>query len=385
MEEDFLEVEIPKDMEDQILKCSHCGFCRVLCPTFEFTKNESYNTRGRVMIAKALFSGEIEPTNSILQRIYSCSLCKICDLTCPAKVDLNKILKYFRVVLSEKGLGPLEEQKQLTNTILENGNAYAKPIEYSSSPIFHEISDLTKEDSDTLFYMGCMQSNYYPEIAKLEVKLLSKFEDFNMLKKSDHCCAGYVNLLGMPKEFEDMKSENEKLFESVGIKRIITACPTCYSTFKDNYSGFETIHSLEIFKDAIDNKRFEINNRLNATVTYHDPCHIGRYANIYDAPRIILENLPGIRFIELDRSKERSRCCGGVIRLPFFEFRDKMSEATLQEAIDIGAEYLVTACPQCFYNFSTIAVGYDIKVIDINELLGYYTGIVESIPLYALD
>jgi Fe-S oxidoreductase len=163
------------------------------------------------------------------------------------------------------------------------------------------------------------------------------------------------------------------------VKKIIVSSPHCYHTFKNEYPefrvNFEIIHITQFLSRLIEEGKLEISKGFEKKITYHDPCYLGRHNNIYDEPRDILKKVPGINFAELPESYEDSRCCGGGGGRIWMETPkgQRFCDIRVDQAIDLGAEILVTACPYCIANFEDSRLTLDaeekIKIMDITEII----------------
>jgi Fe-S oxidoreductase len=156
---------------------------------------------------------------------------------------------------------------------------------------------------------------------------------------------------------------------------MVTTSPHCYHTFKNRYgdTGLEVQHYTEFLVELIDSGRLQFGRRVERTVTYHDPCFLGRENQIYDEPRKLLESIPGINFKELDRSRERSLCCeGGGGRMWIDIPGEKLAERRVRDAVEVEAEVIATACPFCLSTLedAILTSGYEgaIEALDIVEL-----------------
>jgi Fe-S oxidoreductase len=168
------------------------------------------------------------------------------------------------------------------------------------------------------------------------------------------------------------------MFLKAGVSKILTFSPHCLNSFEKNYEGLKEIakvHSTELLDELIQKGSIKPVNSLDLKVTYHDPCYLGRHSGMYDAPRRVLEAIPGIALVEMQNNRERSFCCGGGSGGPWKDKvgKESLGEIRIREAIGTGAEVIATACPYCIYtlneSIAKLGVGNQIKVQDIAELL----------------
>ena len=179
--------------------------------------------------------------------------------------------------------------------------------------------------------------------------------------------------------FKRLARENIKTFIDNGVKKILVSSPHCYHTFKNEYPefmvNFEVVHISRYVFDLIHEGRLELNKEYGKKVTYHDPCYLGRHNGIYDEPREVLKNIPGLELNEMPDSRQDSLCCGGGGGRIWMETPkgERFSDIRLEQAIGVGAEVLVTSCPYCITHFedSRLALedGEDIEIKDLTEIV----------------
>ena len=151
--------------------------------------------------------------------------------------------------------------------------------------------------------------------------------------------------------------ENIKTFVDNGVKKIIVSSPHCYHTFVHEYPefmvNFEVIHMSGFLLDLIKQGRLEIPGSFEKTVTYHDPCYLGRHNHLFDAPRELLQKVPGLELMEMEQNRSTALCCGGGGGRIWMDtpMEERFSDIRLQQAVDTGAQVLATACPYCITNF----------------------------------
>jgi len=373
-------ISFSKELEEEMIKCCRCGFCRSYCPTFEYKARESWNTRGRIFLVNALRNGKLSVSNELLDRIYSCSLCKSCDETCPPLVKGSEIIRGLRGSLAEAGVGPLDAHREMIKAILTSGNVLGQKVRLVDVlPSAKSLPDT----SPALLFTGCVVSSSYPHIAEALIQILTKAGcNFTVMKNGEDCCGKFLDLLGLAGESSKLVAKNWSVFSEMNVRDIFTVCPFCYGAFLHSVPKNQSIsvqHSTQILLNLLTERRIRFNRKLDANVAYFDPCHLGRYEKIYDAPRSVVRAIPGVTLVEMDKSKHLSRCCGGTIRVPYFDIRTGMSEAIAKSANDAGADYLVTGCPTCYHNLKFVALDYDVRVCSIEELAGYSMGLVKEI------
>jgi len=254
-----------------------------------------------------------------------------------------------------------------------------------------DIKDLATESAEVVFHGGC-QIGFDEELGKVArtaVTLLKNAGvDIGIFKgKDENCCGGRAYDMGYRGEFIKYAENNIEAWTNAGVKTVVTSCSDCYYTFKHLYpdigSRFEVLHTMEFINRLIKEGRIKFTKTIPMTVTYHDPCHLGRrdhvyvpgepIMGIYDAPRDIIRSIPGVELIEMERIKENAWCCGagGGAKEAYPDFNAWTAQERIEEAKVTGAEALVTACGWCERNFidAIDADGGKLKVYDIVELV----------------
>jgi len=234
------------------------------------------------------------------------------------------------------------------------------------------------EKVEILYFVGCAASydSRVQEVARALVKNLNALGiDFSMLGNKEPCCGNEVYSLGEKGLFEELVKNNLDLFDRYGVNKIITSCPHGFNAFKNRYGKeLQVQHSVQYFADLVDNGKLKFSRKIEKVVTYQDPCFLGKHNNIFDEPRKIIESIPGLRFVELNRSRGRGVCCeGGGGRMWHDIPGERLAEIRVKEALDVGAEIIAVACPFCLLTFDdaikTTGNEDKIQVKDIMELV----------------
>ena len=208
--------------------------------------------------------------------------------------------------------------------------------------------------------------------------------DYGILGSEEKCCASVLLRMGDP-EHKRVFQENIDLFNSLGIDTLISSCSGCFKTILQDYPRvaplrFEVLHTVEYLARLLKQGKLAFPHPVNRTVTYHDPCHLGRATGGFEAPRTILKAIPGLRLVEMPRNRDYSRCCGagGGLKAGFPEIQNKMAQRRIREAEDTGAEQLVSCCPFCFQGLNIGITGLaspmvmrDLSSLVAESLLGY--------------
>ncbi len=360
---------------EKINICIQCGTCSASCP---FGRITSFRIRQLIRRAQLGFRDKVLSNKDL----WLCTTCYTCAHRCPRDANPMEILIGLRSLVVEEGLVPRTLVDALEG-VFKYGNPWgisrAKRSEWAKDLSVKHLSEGQK--TDLLYFVGCASSydSRAQEVAKAMVKNLSTLGvDFSILGNEENCCGNEVYSLGEKGLFEELVSKNLGLFEKYGISNIVTTSPHCYNAFKNRYGRKDlgVQHYTEHFANLVDEGRLKFSGKVEKVVTYHDPCFLGRHNNIYEEPRKIIENIPGVKFVELNLSRGRSVCCeGGGGRMWYDVAKDweRLTEARVKEALDIGAQVIAVACPFCLLTFDdaikTAGIEDKIQVKDIMELV----------------
>jgi Fe-S oxidoreductase len=365
-----------------VQKCLNCDVCSGYCTvTSSFNGVETWSSKGRTLLAQALFSGELQPSQKLADVLYSCSLCGLCFAECFETTQVRKAIMEARHRLAEKGQTP-ELFTDTAKNIFEAGDPSGMP----SSKRVAWTQQLPRkrvlpEKAAVLLWSGCIVSTRTPNAAKALGNVLNQAHvDYTFLGVKEGCC-GYVLLAnGL---WSEAKENAVKLVERVKETRaetLITPCAGCYYTFTKMYPEIleldlpcQVMHASQFAEKLI--KEGKITPKaLSLRVTYHDPCSLGRHCNVYTSPRNILKAVPNLDFVEMPLNRNRARCCGAGGGLWSFNNSvalNSASERLVKDVAPLGVSALVTACPTCHLNFrfASIKKQVGIKVLDLMEIV----------------
>ncbi len=333
--------------------CYQCGLCDVVCPW-----NRVRNFSMRKIVREATFGmTDIESDD-----IWRCTTCGICPQKCPRDVRQIESGVSLRRIATEYGVFPASANpvRAISASLVGEGN----PLNEKRDERANWTKDLSvktySEEMEVLYFPGCYLS-YDPRLKKVAVAtatILNKAGlDYGILGAKENCCGESIRKTGDEELFKKLAKENIKTFIDNGVKKILVSSPHCYHTFKNEYPefmvNFEVVHITQYLSELIDEGRLELNKEYGKKVTYHDPCYLGRHNGIYDEPREALKKIPGIELIEMADSLEDSLCCGGGGGRIWMETPkgERFSDLRIEQAVGVGAEVLVTACPYCITHF----------------------------------
>jgi Fe-S oxidoreductase len=235
---------------------------------------------------------------------------------------------------------------------------------------------------EILYFPGCYLC-YDPrlkKVARATATILNRAGvDYGILGAEENCCGESIRKTGEEELFKRLARENIKTFIDHGVKKILVSSPHCYHTFKNEYPdfrvNFEIVHLSQYLLDLIREGRLEIKKEYQKKVTYHDPCYLGRHNGIFDEPRGILKQVGGLELREMPDSRKDSLCCGGGGGRVWMETQkgERFSDLRLAQALEVGAEVLVTACPYCVTMFEDSRLTLDVvdrlEIKDITEII----------------
>jgi Fe-S oxidoreductase len=346
------------------------------CPCGTRYRFESYYAAGMMEIARAITNLEFEPTEKTAEIIYSCNLCGLCQEMCfPLKgLHTTRIIQLMREKAVEEGWGPLPAHAPLLESTRERDNPFGLEKGFKGGAVRGlGVKDLTREKAENLLFVGCAYAAPGGEerLSALVRALRAAGLDFGLLGDSEPCCRSFSLALGDRDGFEERALENIELFRSTGASRIVTACPHCLQVLRDEYSpvmGLEVVHAAEVLAGALKKKAFSPGGERKLRAAYHDPCFLGRWCEIYDAPRRLLSAVPGLELLEFERNLENSWCCGagGGVKAGRPELSAWTAEERLEEARAVGAEAVITACPHCVQQLEERGA---LPVYDLYQLL----------------
>jgi glycolate oxidase len=375
-----------EEIDNEVLACIHCGFCRLGCPTFSVTHRESKNARGRNALAFYLMNGSIDPSAELAEAFYSCTTCQACTYFCPALIKVDGIVEGVRKKLYKAGFVP-EPVQGVRENILKTGNVYASAKEGRIDIYPPALKEKVKKgelkaQAETVLFMGCVPSYLDMKMVPSLIKPMDAADvDYTTLSTEESCCGFPLYLMGSDAFEPRAKSLMERL-KATGARELVTPCAGCYKTFQKIYPeigdlGLEVYHSIHYLEKLINDGRIKFKRDLGKKVTYHDPCDLGRAFKMFDEPRNILKKIPGLEYVEMARNGLKARCCGGgggvLANNP--EMAVDMAAERVRDALAVGAEIIVSGCAACKDNLKKGAKAIPkqergkIKILDMTEIV----------------
>lgn len=367
--------EIDRIVAERLLSldyCYQCGRCSGVCP---LSRVSDFRPR-KFMLGAQLDRAELLESGLLWQ----CTTCDACVKVCPQEVKPPEVITSLRSRLVEAGHLPQGVADALEN-IYRRNNPWGLPK--SERAKWAEGLSLRRFERgmEWLWFVGCAPS-YDPrsqEVAKSLVKILNHAGvETGFLGEEERCCGDSARRLGEEGLFQLLAEENSARLNEAGAEKILTTSPHCYNVFSNEYPKLngEVWHYTQLLAELVRAGRLAFaESAEELTVTYHDPCYLGRHNNIYEEPRSVLRAIPGIRLVEMPRNREQSFCCGGGGGRMWVETeeREHLGAVRVREALSIGAKVLVTACPFCLINLDEAVKSLDaaesLEVWDLAELV----------------
>ncbi|MBW2345640.1 MAG: (Fe-S)-binding protein [Deltaproteobacteria bacterium] len=378
---------ISEDLYTAMHKCIRCGQCVYGNEDARFSpmqikaKYFTYSAGGIMQIARAIYEGKMGFSEPLRDLLFHCTTCGACEINCGvigSQVDLFTLLKRE---LAKNGIPLLEPHKSIVENVLSKKNIYEGNLPGRTDWLSDEEKESMSSNPEVFYHVGCISSYMEKEIPNAFVSVLTKLEIPFAINNDEWCCGAPLYFAGYEEETYDLAKHNVEAIEKSGASKVVFTCPTCAMIFKNYYPRwvkrpikFEILHATEFFERLQDKGKLKLGPiGTRKTVTYHDPCHLGRGQGVYDAPRRILNAIEDLDFKEFSLSRENSLCCGGGGLVPtgFPDFADDLARIRVSDMKNMGADLLVTACPACKENMK-IAVKKlkrGAKVSDITELI----------------
>jgi Fe-S oxidoreductase len=405
--------------------CSRCSCCKFIpmqkvdgldyakqCPSITRYNFHGYSAGGRLNIASAMLKNGFNYTDRVLDIIHNCQLCGGCGASCNYAMDMEVLepIIAFRLRSVEDGHTHPTLDKVM-KTLRRQGTMVPGRDKRGDWAKGLGLKNITETKAEVLYHVGCLTSydKDMQKLARATAKILQKAGvDFGIAGDAETCCGGRAYQMGYKEDFLNQAKKNMDVIKKAGVKTVITSCADGYQSFKVLYDQFNLKGNLEVFHISeyvdrlIKDERLKPRKKIGLTVTYHDPCRLGRLGEpwihwegkkipgdrfvfdppkvyrrgtygVYEPPRDVLRSIPGVRLTEMTRIKEYAWCCGagGGVNESNPEFAQWTARERIEEAASTGAEAIVTACPWCekTFNEATKATGSNLKVYDIVELV----------------
>ncbi len=376
-------VEVIEQLQLDPWRCTRCGACLAVCPTYRALGRETESPRGRLALARAWSEGRLCPAERTAELVYRCAMCAACNAACPGGLAVDEILLGLRTSLAGERLLPTPLQR-LAEAVGRQHNILGE--EQAARTLWGEGGELLQggpRPAEVVYFVGCV-SALFPssyalpqETARL---LRAAGYDYTLLGGEEWCCGYPLLLNGQEAAVAPMAARLVAQVQALGARTVVTSCPSCYHALRHVYPRlvpempFQVAHASELLLRAVQEQRLQVQALPDTRVTYHDPCDLGRRSGLYDPPRELLRSLPGLELVEMRDRRENAVCCGGGGNLETMDpaLAEEAARRRLRQALDTGATAIISACPQCRRTLAGAArrERARLRVWDLAEVLG---------------
>ena len=380
--------------------CTECGRCSDNCPALATGKpldpqrivldvRDQLLRDGPKLLAEA--QGEIPSpahfSETKPEELWACTTCAACVEACPVTIEhIDKIVDMRRYLALMEGAAPPEAQRAMTN-IERAGNPWGEPRETRGDwakelgvPTYTE-----KPDAEWLYFVGCAASvdRRNQKVARALVQVLrAAGVSFAILGTEETCNGDPARRIGNEYLWQVQAQQNIETFKKYGVRKVIASCPHCFNTIANEYpqlgGSYEVVHALQLVDRLIAEGKLKVGRGMAEAVAYHDPCYLGRHNGVYDAPRAVLDAVPGVQRMEIEPyHRERGFCCGAGGGRMWMEEKvgQRVNHRRIEQllAINSGATKVASGCPFCLImleeGVGAKGVQEQIKPVDVLELV----------------
>lgn len=420
-----------KELKTDMEKCFRCSLCKMVplpavknpnftdcCPASRSYHFHAFSGSGKQIMALSLIHGRIKPDEDLARTVFACTTCGYCDVACKFIMDAerHRINMRLREHLVEEGLSP-KAHKGIIESFRRESISHPQEKWWAKGLL---VKKLPSEKATVMLFAGCMAniSETFASSSRKLTHILKKAGVDFCVDDEETCCGLPAYWLGYKDDFSKRAQENIAKFRSAGIKTVVALSGSCLGAFRSKYPeyadkiGVNVVHATEFLWELVNSGNLKFKKIVNRKVTYHDPCYLGRQSEpfvkqdsqekitfgcmtyteppkkinfgvngVYDPPRKLLESVFGLDFREMYRIKEYSFCCGagGGVPSAFPEMARASALHRIEEALDAGAEYMVTACAHCEEHFRNVQTNNErIKIVDIIDLIYDALGLDEE-------
>ncbi|RLB11454.1 MAG: (Fe-S)-binding protein [Deltaproteobacteria bacterium] len=377
----------------QIEACTNCQLCADVCPAATAAEDGQLSALYRIRGLKEILKGRVRLLRKIFRKrasveeqltnfsptVFRCTLCGNCQEVCPVGIHLKELWLSMRQDLVHSGSYP-KKIDMIRENLAESRNVFGE----DNGERCEWVEDLDeapedgyiKDKAQVVYFTGCVAS-YFPLAQKIPMALVKVLEvssvDFTLLGEDEWCCGFPMLGAGLKDMFDEFMRHNLEVVRKKGAERVIFACPSCFQMWREYYPReVEIIHVTQFLMQLVQEGKVPLKT-LDLTVTYHDPCDLGRGARVFEEPREVIRSIPGVRLIEMPRNRENCQCCGGGGNLEMIDARlsAEIAKRKIEEVLSTGADAVVTSCQQCVRTMTTYVKRnkVPIEVLDITQLI----------------
>jgi heterodisulfide reductase subunit D len=312
--------------------------------------------------------------------VYRCTLCGNCAEVCPSGIGLRSLWLSMRQELTGRGVGPRKLQ-MIKDNLSESRNVFGEEQEERAEwveDLDEPPEDLfVKDQAEVVYFTGCVAS-YFPLAQQIPMALAEILQaaevDFTLLGEDEWCCGFPLLGAGMLSEARELMEHNLAAVRAKAASQVVFACPSCYMMWREHYpaDGLQLSHATQFLDQLLAQQRLPLSRR-ELTVTYHDPCDLGRGARVFEEPRRVLKALPGVTLVEMAQHGPNCQCCGGGGNLEMIdkELNAAISSRKIEQVLATGAQAVVSSCQQCLRTMATYTRRnkLPLEVLDITQLV----------------
>jgi Fe-S oxidoreductase/nitrate reductase gamma subunit len=382
-----------KDLLD-LDACTECGRCTSVCPANAVGKELSprdiilqlrglmHSNQFEIQNSKYAIIGAVPATSPA--SLWQCTTCAACMEACPVFIEqMPKIVDMRRHLVMEEAAFP-DTMQEAISSLEKRGHPFsgtqATRVDWAEGLNVQHVSEA--KDAEVLLWVGCggalVERNQ--KVTRATAQLLAQAGvNFAIMGREEKCSGDPARRIGNEFLFEMLAKENVARLNKYGVKKVITACPHCFNTFRNEYpqygGRFEVYHHSEYLAKLVSEGRLKPLAESERTITFHDPCYLGRQNGVYDAPRTLVKISSRQAPVELERSREKSFCCGGGGGMSFIEEPpdQRVNQERAREILETGADTVAVGCPFCMTmmedGINARKGSRDVSVMDVSELL----------------
>jgi len=352
--------------------CFQCGVCTASCP-WGLVRGETFSVRKLIRKAQlGVLDGQEE--------LWLCTTCSQCEPNCPRGVPIVEVIQALRYLMWKRRATLAGLPSLLWSVYWNNNPWFQPPSQRMQWAVTLDLPAFDPDQHEILLYIGCTASydRRAQSLAHSLIQIFRAFQiPFGVLGEDEPCCGETVLRLGHLPYFTEIAEAGAKIFRDRGVRKLVAVSPHCYDVFLNHYpevnETFEPLHYTEYLASVVDWDDSQFQESFDRKVTFHDPCFLGRRNQRYEAPRVVLENIPGLTLVEMENFGPDSLCCGGGGGRMWMETApdERFSDLRVQEAASTGASVIATACPYCITCLEDCIKSLDIKgleVLDIAEI-----------------
>jgi len=338
----------PEKIAEQVRMCAACPkMCRHVCPTFFAWRSDAPTPHGRALLMHQDVVGTRDIDERGVEVLYQCLECSHCLTWCKPEIDIATLVEIKRRSLVSKNRQPTGIS-ELVSLVKDNHNPFGE----DHSKRNNWIKTKKLKGKKILYFTGCTAAYREKESAQDTVSLLEQLGFSVELTPDEWCCGSPLLRTGNQEAGLELAAHNVDVLNAVDAEEILVTCPGCYRVLTTDYpeNGHELNKPIRHVSEFL---KHELNKlptgSLDGGVTYHDPCHLGRHSDVYDAPREVIKRVSGSPIVEMERTRDNAMCCGNGagLRTLFRDYAKKIGAERINQAKTTNAKYLVTSCPFC--------------------------------------